>query len=159
VIAQDNTGAFAATTAVAGNAVTPTADNPNGQNIRVTFNSQSNFLGGGNVDNLALLGAHEGSHVADASDWVSSRFSNNALPSHYQTEFDAYHVTLNVAAELGYSSFSIGFNHAGGNTTYPFSLASSQSDTNGALNTMINREYPNWNLDAFSRNTRLPRPH
>jgi hypothetical protein len=159
VIAQARTGAYAATTAVAGNTVAPTADNPNGQNIRVTFNSRTDFLGGANLDNLALLAAHEGSHVANSSDWVSFGFSNNANPSRYQFEPDAYHVELNVATGFPYSTLSIDFTHANGNTTYPFSLASPQREMNATLNNMIRREYPNWNLDAFSRNTRLAQPH
>jgi hypothetical protein len=72
-----------------------TPDNPNGQNINVTFNPNSvggNFSGG--------LVAHEGSHVADGSDWVSSGFSPGMDPTRYGTEIGAYSVQFNVTQAL-----------------------------------------------------------
>jgi RHS repeat-associated protein len=76
-------------TAVAGTAGPKTADNPTGQDIRVTFTSF-----GGQVI------AHEGSHVADGSEWVASGFANSKNPTNYQTEFDAFTVQfLQVQAD------------------------------------------------------------
>jgi len=152
VVAQGNTGDYAAKTQVAGVAGAITADNPTGQNIRVTLNKDLNLLGGDNTNGLAMLAAHEGSHVADASDWVASGFSSNANPSNYRTEFDAYRVTGNIAEGLGYSTWTETF---GKNTTYSFSLPLTQN-SNGAIGSMIKREYPGYNLHAFQRNTRLP---
>lgn len=67
------------------------ADNPTGQNINVTFNP--NAVGGMYSGGLV---AHEGSHVADGSDWVKSGFSRSMNPTSSQTEFNAYHVQFNV---------------------------------------------------------------
>jgi len=67
------------------------ADNPTGQNINVTFNPNSV---GGTLD--GGLVAHEGSHVADGSDWVKSGFSPGMDPTRYQTEIHAYQVQWNV---------------------------------------------------------------
>lgn len=164
VIAQGNTGSYAAVTQVAGATVAKTADNPTGQNIVVTLNKSLGLLDSNTsdvsaMDVSAMVEAHEGSHVADASDWVSSGFSSEANPSHFQTELDAYHVTENIAEGLGYSSpLTISFFHSTGNTSYPFSIP--PNATNGAMNwLMIVHEYPNSNLDAFSRNTRIEGAH
>ena len=62
-----------------------------------------------------LLEAHEGVHVANGSDWVLSGFSNNANPSHYQDEFEAYAVFAHIAEGLGYSTYGVSF----GNRNYP----------------------------------------
>jgi RHS repeat-associated protein len=153
-IAQGNTGNYAAETKVAGNTVAKSADNATGQNILVTLNKSLNLLNGDNTNFLGILGAHEGSHVADASDWVASEFSNNANPSVRQTEFDAYRVGLNVAEGMRFSWTSVSF----GNQTYRFDFPLAQPETNNAINLMITREYPRANLDVFSRNTRIKRP-
>jgi RHS repeat-associated protein len=78
-------------TEVSGVAGDKTADNPNGQNINVTFNP--NAVGGTLDDGLV---AHEGSHVADGSAWVSSGFSPGMDPTRYQTEIHAYQVQYNI---------------------------------------------------------------
>ena len=67
------------------------ADNPNGQNINVTFNPNSV---GGQYDSGIV--AHEGSHVSDASAWVASGFSASMDPTRYQTEINAYRVQFNI---------------------------------------------------------------
>jgi RHS repeat-associated protein len=73
------------------------ADNPTGQNINVTFNPDA--VG---KDESAGLVAHEGSHVADGSDWVKSGFSANMDRTHNQTEMNANHVQFNIMnAQLG----------------------------------------------------------
>jgi RHS repeat-associated protein len=71
------------------------ADNPTGQNINVTFRPDAvgqDFSGG--------LVAHEGSHVADASAWVASGFSQAMNPMARDSEFNAYHVEFNVINAL-----------------------------------------------------------
>src|SRR5579863_5571498 len=67
------------------------ADNPTGQNINVTFNP-----GSVGQDLSAGLVAHEGSHVADGSDWVKSGFSAGMDPTHNTTEMNANHVQFNI---------------------------------------------------------------
>lgn len=67
------------------------ADNPNGQNINVTFNPGAV---GGTFD--GGLVAHEGSHVADGSDWVNSGFSASMDPTHNTTELNANRVQFNI---------------------------------------------------------------
>lgn len=63
-----------------------TADNPTGQNITSTFDPTS--LGQGVA--TAGLVAHEGTHVADASDWIGSGFAAAAHPLLYTSELNAY---------------------------------------------------------------------
>ncbi len=67
------------------------ADNPKGQNINVTFNPDAvgKDLSGGLV-------AHEGTHVADGSDWVKSGFAISKNPTNGQTELKANHVQFNI---------------------------------------------------------------
>src|SRR2546430_232662 len=74
-------------TQVAGVAGPKTADNPTGQDIRITFRSDR-------LESWALdqtIG-HEGSHAADGAAWVASGFSASKDPTLYQTEFDAHTV-------------------------------------------------------------------
>ena len=77
-------------------------DNPNKQNINVTFNPDA-------AGDSSLI-AHEGSHVADGEAWVASGFLASADPTIYRTEVDAYHVQFDIIeAELGNNGFgSIG---------------------------------------------------
>jgi RHS repeat-associated protein len=147
-IAQGKVGADTVQTDVAGTAGAKTADNPNGQNITVTFDKASNMLNGQNLEAVGSLTAHEGVHVADGSDWVSSGFSNNANPSHLQTEHDAYTVQANILQGLGASAATFSF----GPRDYRFTLPL-QSGSGGKIDAMIKREYPRWNLDAFHKNT------
>jgi RHS repeat-associated protein len=77
---------------------TPTAKNPLGQKITVHF-AESAFSGS---PDEALVITHEGSHGADASDWVKSGFSPAKNPSLYQTEWRAFHVTQSIAEASGY---------------------------------------------------------
>jgi RHS repeat-associated protein len=152
-IAQGNVGSGEAETQVAGSTVTKTADNPNGQNIRVTFDKSSNLLSGADAGSLGGLGAHEGVHVADASDWVSSGFSPNANPSSFQTEMDAYRVEASIGEGLGAGSMGLSFGKRDINFSLPLNAAGS-----AAIGAMIRRQYPKYNLDAFSRNTKITRP-
>jgi RHS repeat-associated protein len=54
-----------------------TADNKNGQNILVTLKPSTIAAGG---EALASTLAHEGSHVADGSEWVSSGLRPQRIP-------------------------------------------------------------------------------
>ena len=149
VIAQAKIG-DPADTIVAGNAVAKTADNPNGQNIRVVFDKDSNLLGGENISSLGALEAHEGVHVADGSDWASSGLSPNANPSLFQTEFNAYRVEASIGEGMGNSNMEISV----GKRDYNFSLPMKPVDS-VRMWLMIRHEYPKYNMDAFYRNTRI----
>jgi RHS repeat-associated protein len=72
-------------TQVEGVAGRKTADNPTGQNIRVTIDA-NDF----NSDALGADIGHEGSHAADGSAWVKSGFARSSNPLLYQAEIDAY---------------------------------------------------------------------
>ena len=68
-----------------------TSDNANGQSINVTFRPDSvagDITGG--------LTAHEGSHVSDASAWISSGFKASMNPTNRQTELTAFQVQFNI---------------------------------------------------------------
>jgi RHS repeat-associated protein len=67
------------------------ADNPTGQNINVTF--RPGAVGG---DLSGSLVAHEGSHVADGSEWVKSGFSPSMNPTRNLTEMNANHAQFNI---------------------------------------------------------------
>jgi len=80
---------------VAGVAGAKTSDNPTGQDIRVTI--RSDRFGPG----LDQIVGHEGSHVADGSEWVASGFAKSKAPTLYQTESDAYTVqSLMIQADF-----------------------------------------------------------
>ena len=80
---------------------TPTEDNPLGQKITVHF-AESVFSG--SEDNAFAI-AHEGSHGADASDWVKSGFSPAMNPNLYNTEWRAFHVNVSLAIAADYGDF------------------------------------------------------
>ncbi len=84
IFVKKGTG-YSGGTEVEGVAHTKTQQNPNGQNIHVTFDEDA-------VNHKALSDviAHEGSHAADGSDWVTSGFKLNANPLAYKSEFDGY---------------------------------------------------------------------
>jgi RHS repeat-associated protein len=88
-------------TAAEGVAGPKTADNPTGQNIHVTFDSKA-F----DSETFAEGIGHEGSHVADYSDWAKSGFADRANPNTYQFEVNGYTVQslLAEAADPNHSS-------------------------------------------------------
>ncbi|HWQ55172.1 MAG TPA: RHS repeat-associated core domain-containing protein [Bryobacteraceae bacterium] len=86
-----------------GNLGPSTADNPNGQNILVTLSRTQVARGG--ID-LASALTHEGSHVADASAWVTSGFAAN--PTLFATELRAYFVNLSVEGAFGVAPYKLG---------------------------------------------------
>lgn len=151
-ISQGDTGGYAAETYVGGNLSAKTAQNPNGQNILVVFNGGAHLLDSGDNASIAVLAAHEGVHVADGSDWISSGFSSNADPSRFQTERDAYAVGATIYQGLGYSSFYYQFG------ALRFNFSAPPKPVDGAETWfMIHTEYPNTNIDAFNRNTNVNR--
>lgn len=94
ISATNNPKADVGGTQVAGVAGPKTADNPTGQNIRITFRADV-FEHEGFYQTIS----HEGSHGADGSAWVASGFANSKNPTNYQTEFDAWTVqSLQVQA-------------------------------------------------------------
>jgi hypothetical protein len=50
---------------------------------------------------FSITSAHEGSHVADASDWVSSGFNSAMKPTSYATESRAIGVSAAIAEGSG----------------------------------------------------------
>jgi RHS repeat-associated protein len=158
-IGQGNTGNYAASLQIGPSGPT-TSDNPSGQNIHLTFNSSDNFFGNSNGNNgadlngMAALEAHEGSHVADASAWVKSGFSPLMNPTTYQSEMKAYLVGNRITEGLGfdYSTVTIG-----SNTYRTWQRGWDAGQTYGAVNNMIRAEYPQANLKAFSINTKIKR--
>jgi RHS repeat-associated protein len=95
-----------AETQVAGSLGKKTADNPTGQQIRVTLNTDF-FNSKTDAAELSITAAHEGSHIADGSEWVGSGFANGKNPTRYQTEMTAWTVAGMVAQhfniERGYA--------------------------------------------------------
>jgi RHS repeat-associated protein len=101
----------AAQVEVGGNRLPQTGDNPNGQNILVTFDPGSFGQTAGTIG-LAITAAHEGSHVADGSAFTASGFNTNANPTQYQTEMRAFGVTAAIAEGSGLytNGFAFGSN-------------------------------------------------
>ena len=93
VIVFTKNGIGGARTSVEGRSRRKTKENPTGQNVRVMFDSDA-------FDLVSLI-AHEGSHVADGTDWVKSGFRMSANPTMYQTESDAYLVSSLMAEANG----------------------------------------------------------
>jgi hypothetical protein len=132
--------------------VAPTTDNPNGQQITVTFNSAM-FSGNGTASTFA----HEGSHVADASDWVSSGFNPNMNPTRYASEYRAFQVAGYVAE--GFDSKPVGFDF-GGNHMFVYSPWWTPAETSAGIKAVLrdpNGPYhnpdPNSKIGVFQRNT------
>jgi RHS repeat-associated protein len=101
------------------------ADNPTGQNINVTFNPNA-------VGDASLVG-HEGSHVADGSDWVASGFSASKDPTNHQTEMDANDVQFNLANVMSGIKYDVAHGGSYTNSLYGGSV----SWKNGATFKMI----------------------
>jgi RHS repeat-associated protein len=141
-------------TDVAGERVARTNANPEGQNIVVTLR-ESAFNGSATA---GLTAEHEGSHVADASDWVKSGFSDAMNPTAYGTEFRAYQSTVDLAGAMGrpeitfqgkFSAVTVGAGWEASTRAY-------------IINKFLMYDYgfawtPGSKLKAFSRNTRLVR--
>ncbi len=84
-------------TRVGGNLGPRTADNPNGQNIVVGLRPVDLAKGGAG---LSAVISHEGSHVADGSDWVASGFAAAMNPTAAATERRAYLVDLDILGAI-----------------------------------------------------------
>jgi hypothetical protein len=114
---------------------------------------------GGNMDALAGLAAHEGFHVAEGSAWTASGFSPALDPKRSQAEFGAYQVQVSIAQDLNPNAWGYIAHGSRGNYLLWSSLPNWQSGyTNLAINGLIKSEYPNANIAAFSRNTKVMRP-
>jgi len=152
VIAQGNTGNFAASTDPAGKAFP-------GEKLVVTFNTGNLD---GRTDNLAVLAGHEGSHVADDMNWLTHGQSDSkwaglglspGLPhTAYEFEQRAYSVGNSIAEGLGAPSVKYSFEDRTYN--FPIPLTPAGQDR---MEIMIKREYPNWNLSIFKSNTKPQR--
>jgi hypothetical protein len=79
-------------TLVVGTRVARTADNPQGQSIRVVLREAS-FDGS---DSAATPIVHEGSHAADGARWVASGFAPGMNPGAYGTEVGAYQAGTSI---------------------------------------------------------------
>jgi RHS repeat-associated protein len=143
-----NTGKYGGIISVEGFAGRKTAANPNGQIITATFSSA--LIGS------ALIEGHEGSHVADASAWVKSGFSNAMNPTQYQTEMDAYGVMASIGVGMDYSKVLATFGRTGTYTIYEDS-GWHPSIVKDNIRSMLRGEYklsPDNKVKAFQRNTR-----
>ena len=144
-------------TTVAGTTVAKTASNPTGQNISVSF--KTGALDSPNTMVLALEEAHEGSHVADGSAWVGSGFSSSLDPTLYKTEYDAFHVTSEIADGLGQRLMKFA-NVNGGPPYVMWNSLWSAATNNAAVGGYVQSQYhlsPTSKLLAFHRNTVVKR--
>jgi hypothetical protein len=136
-------GAQASTLGTDGN---PKTDlNPTGQKIWVTFDKDTfnNFSPGA----LGEVAAHEGSHVADASDWARANFADLANPTNLQSEFRAYGINISFGRVQGNTQFWTGDHQH-------LFWWDRTAPANDILRTnMIKAVYPNWAEKAFQRNT------
>ena len=136
-------------TQVGNTAGTPTADNPNGQKITVTFGT--NLLNG-SADSAPDF-AHEGSHIGDGSAWVSSGFSPSMNPTRYGTEYRAFQVERNIGEATG--DGPLGFNEKSG-PVYIWKPGWTASQVNAGINSELKQHYnltPNSKILAFKQNT------
>jgi hypothetical protein len=111
-------GGGVARTAVEGTLNTKTKDNPTGQDIRVIIDEATY-----EDEGLDSIIGHEGSHVADGTEWVKSGFAASKNPSQYQHEFDGTMVQslLDQGRDpLGVSSITVpGYKPRGKNPYLP----------------------------------------
>jgi RHS repeat-associated protein len=138
--------------------VAPTKNNPLGQQITVHFNEDT-FTGSGDS---AINITHEGSHAADASDWVKSGFSRAMNPNNFNSEWRAFHVSQSIAEAAGYGS--LGF-YNGNSRDYVWKSAWAKQPgwrrtVDGAIDSMLRNKSglyhldPNSKIGAFKRNTK-----
>jgi len=133
--------------------VDPTKDNPLGQKITVGFNRE---MFSGSQDNAGEI-AHEGSHAADASDWVKSGFAPNMNPTLYNSEYRAFHVEQSIDQAAGWSY--LGF-YIGKNEVYIWRSGWTPKQTNAAIDSMLRDKNGLYRLDpkdkigAFQHNTK-----
>ncbi len=140
-----DTGKYGAITTVANAAGPITDQNKNGQNINVTFNAAVLSPD----SSVPTLVAHEGSHVADASAYVSSGFSPNADPTNRTTETKAYQVQANIGIGLGWLYQTVSF---AGQSPYLLQFRSwPQANSNNVINGILTHQYTNLDKPAFPR--------
>lgn len=138
-----DTGKYGAITTVANTAGSITDQNKNGQNINVTFNAA--LLSPDS--SVPALVAHEGSHVADASAYVSSGFSPMVDPSNRQTETRAYQIQANIGIGLGWMYQTVSFS---GHSPYMLQFRGwPQINTDNMINGILTQQYTNLDKAAF----------
>lgn len=138
-IAIGDTGRYGAVTAIANAAGPTTDDNYNGQKITVTFNDRT-------IGNVPLA-THEGSHVADASTYVSSGFDQSWNPTNRQTETTAYQVGSNIGIGMGWLYQRVAFD---GHAPYLLNYRGwPQANTDNMINAILNQQYRNLDQRAF----------
>jgi len=144
VIAQGDAGGYGASTTDARKAFP-------GEKILVTLDKAQDAI---NSNDLPIIAAHEGTHVADdmssltkgRSDtkWVNLGLSPGLPQTILQFELKAFTVGFNIAEGLGRSSLSLG--------KFDFSLPLTPAGIDRA-EIMIKTDYKNWNMRIFQRNT------
>lgn len=138
-----------------GNLSSRSADNPNGQNILVTLAADQVAAGG-----IGLAGAmaHEGSHVADASAWVTSGFAVGLNPTRYDTESRALNVGLQVI-QVGGNVLPFRMGPPGGGVLVPGFISALNESAIGQILAQrpyrISRQNPGG--PAFDRRVRVRR--
>ena len=144
-----NTGNYGGNTQVKDDSTSPT-----GSRITVT-------LGKSDFDGSAYSGigaAHEGSHVADAQDWIASGFNPARNPALYNTEFRAYLVTAHLA-EGAYDLGMIGPDFSGSYEGHHYVIwhaGAMPSQTDNRIDTLIRGAYsvnPQSKVRAWQMNT------
>jgi hypothetical protein len=140
-----NTGAYGGSTNI-----TQDSSSPTGARITVTL-GKSDF--DGSADS-GIGAAHEGSHVADAQDWIASGFNPRMRPTMYGTEFRAYLVTAHLAEAMDMSQWK-GIGPSGQpNVLWKSGFMPSQTDA--AIKSILRREYkltPQTKIRAWQENT------
>jgi RHS repeat-associated protein len=155
-VAVNATGGYAGTTDSGSGNMGFSISNPTGQDTLVTLNSGDwgKAKGGGDLRGLLATIAHEGSHVADRTDWAWAGSTDGASPSHFATEYRAYGVTTTVWESFGAKTLS-GTRPDGkafGLGAWWVSGANSD-DNNFRRATMVKELYTDWDTQAFSKNT------
>ena len=118
--------------------------NPTGQIIDVTFRT------GLDAKSLEGVVSHEGSHIADAEKWAKAGFTDDASPTHEETEMRAYGVTVAVL-KANNGTNAIG-NHDGKSIMFWNKYWS--EGANSLFRTyMVHTFYKNWSEKAFQTST------
>jgi RHS repeat-associated protein len=141
-----DTGKYGAITEILSKLGAKTSDNPAGQKIKVIFSEIA-------IDNMGTVG-HEGVHVADATAWIASDFSDTMNPTQYQGEMDAYAVNALLGNGSGYIITTMTF----GENKYMIAAGKHMNveRQNYAIREILKREYdlhPTNPIKLFKKNT------
>jgi RHS repeat-associated protein len=145
-IGDPGQGAIASTFAQPGS---PTILNPSGQDVTVTI--RNNFATSGDQSVAAI--AHEGSHVADADEWLGpgANFGDQFRPTSLETESRAYGVTIGMMDAAGATSLTMG---RGDSNRILWNKYWPQAVNDVFKTNSIKALYPNWNQNAWQLNTK-----